>query len=131
VWFWWRWRKGAAGSAFFFYVVPIGPPRARRRPAFARAGLLNAWLGGRQSTLPTARAKMVAARLQRPHGGAAHKLKGQPPLVSTLVFQRTSTSTHNSAPVVAMVWEGKNVVATGRKIIGATNPLASEPGTIR
>lgn len=36
-----------------------------------------------------------------------------------------------SAPVVAMVWEGKNVVLTGRKIIGATNPLASEPGTIR
>jgi len=36
-----------------------------------------------------------------------------------------------SAPVVAMVWEGKAVVATGRKIIGATNPLASEPGTIR
>ncbi|VAH06298.1 unnamed protein product [Triticum turgidum subsp. durum] len=30
-----------------------------------------------------------------------------------------------------MVWEGKSVVATGRKIIGATNPLASEPGTIR
>ncbi|KAK9808940.1 hypothetical protein WJX72_006698 [[Myrmecia] bisecta] len=36
-----------------------------------------------------------------------------------------------SAPVVAMVWEGKAVVATGRKIIGATNPLASDPGTIR
>eukprot|EP00884_Botryococcus_braunii_P020430 jgi/Botrbrau1/7070/Bobra.0165s0092.2 len=36
-----------------------------------------------------------------------------------------------SAPVVAMVWEGKAAVATGRKIIGATNPLASEPGTIR
>ncbi|TJX46370.1 nucleoside-diphosphate kinase [Soehngenia saccharolytica] len=36
-----------------------------------------------------------------------------------------------SGPVVAMVWEGKNVVATGRTIIGATNPLASSPGTIR
>lgn len=36
-----------------------------------------------------------------------------------------------SGPVVAMVWEGKNVVLTGRKMIGATNPLASEPGTIR
>ena len=36
-----------------------------------------------------------------------------------------------SSPVVAMVWEGKSVVLTGRKIIGATNPLASEPGTIR
>lgn len=36
-----------------------------------------------------------------------------------------------SGPVVAMVWEGKNVVSTGRKIIGATNPADSAPGTIR
>ena len=36
-----------------------------------------------------------------------------------------------SSPVVAMVWEGKEVVASARKMIGATNPLASEPGTIR
>jgi len=36
-----------------------------------------------------------------------------------------------SGPVVAMVWEGKGVVATGRKMLGATNPLESEPGTIR
>jgi len=36
-----------------------------------------------------------------------------------------------SGPVVCMVWEGKEVVKTGRKVIGATNPLASEPGTIR
>lgn len=36
-----------------------------------------------------------------------------------------------SGPVVAMVWEGKGVVATGRKIIGATNPAESAPGTIR
>jgi len=36
-----------------------------------------------------------------------------------------------SGPVVCMVWEGKDVVKTGRKIIGATNPLASEPGSLR
>ena len=36
-----------------------------------------------------------------------------------------------SGPVVAMVWEGKNVVAVGRSIIGATNPAAAAPGTIR
>ena len=36
-----------------------------------------------------------------------------------------------SGPVVAMVWEGKNVVTTGRKLIGATNPCESAPGTIR
>lgn len=36
-----------------------------------------------------------------------------------------------SSPVVAMVWEGEGVVAASRKIIGATDPLAAEPGTIR
>lgn len=30
-----------------------------------------------------------------------------------------------------MVWEGKEVVKYGRTMIGATNPLASAPGTIR
>ena len=36
-----------------------------------------------------------------------------------------------SGPVVAMVFEGDGVVASARKIIGATNPLNAEPGTIR
>jgi nucleoside-diphosphate kinase len=37
----------------------------------------------------------------------------------------------SSGPVVAMVWEGKGVIAGGRKIIGATNPSNAEPGSIR
>ncbi|ODQ82409.1 hypothetical protein BABINDRAFT_10847 [Babjeviella inositovora NRRL Y-12698] len=36
-----------------------------------------------------------------------------------------------SGPVLATVWEGKDVVKQGRVILGATNPLASAPGTIR
>ncbi|ELS46598.1 nucleoside-diphosphate kinase [Microcystis sp. LEGE 00066] len=36
-----------------------------------------------------------------------------------------------SSPVVAMVWQGEGVIASARKIIGATNPLNAEPGTIR
>ena len=36
-----------------------------------------------------------------------------------------------SGPVVGMVWAGKDVVKTGRKMLGETNPLASAPGTIR
>jgi len=36
-----------------------------------------------------------------------------------------------SAPVVAMVWEGNGVVAAARNLIGATNPIAAAPGTIR
>jgi len=34
-------------------------------------------------------------------------------------------------PVVPMVWEGLNVVKTGRVILGETNPADSKPGTIR
>jgi len=34
-------------------------------------------------------------------------------------------------PVVCMVWEGDNVVKTGRAMLGATRPKDSEPGTIR
>ena len=36
-----------------------------------------------------------------------------------------------SGPVCAMVWEGDNAVLTGRKMLGATKPFDSEPGTIR
>jgi nucleoside-diphosphate kinase len=36
-----------------------------------------------------------------------------------------------SGPVVGMVWEGKDAVATGRVLLGATNPSQSSPGTIR
>lgn len=36
-----------------------------------------------------------------------------------------------SGPVLATVWEGKDVVKQGRSILGATNPLQSAPGTIR
>ncbi|KAA8542167.1 hypothetical protein F0562_023319 [Nyssa sinensis] len=36
-----------------------------------------------------------------------------------------------SGPVVCMAWEGVGVVASARKLIGVTNPLQAEPGTIR
>jgi len=36
-----------------------------------------------------------------------------------------------SGPVFAMVWEGENVIATARQMMGATNPKDSQPGTIR
>eukprot|EP00252_Welwitschia_mirabilis_P025565 TRINITY_DN803_c0_g1_i1.p1 TRINITY_DN803_c0_g1~~TRINITY_DN803_c0_g1_i1.p1 ORF type:complete len:231 (+),score=39.70 TRINITY_DN803_c0_g1_i1:142-834(+) len=37
----------------------------------------------------------------------------------------------SSGPVLAMVWEGEGVITYGRKLIGATDPKKSEPGTIR
>lgn len=36
-----------------------------------------------------------------------------------------------SGPIVAMVWEGNGAVAAARATIGATNPVAAAPGSIR
>ncbi|MBP1933452.1 nucleoside-diphosphate kinase [Ammoniphilus resinae] len=36
-----------------------------------------------------------------------------------------------SSPVFAMVWEGENVIATARNMMGKTNPADAAPGTIR
>jgi nucleoside-diphosphate kinase len=36
-----------------------------------------------------------------------------------------------SGPVVAMVWEGPNVIAVARTMMGATRPHEAAPGTIR
>jgi nucleoside-diphosphate kinase len=36
-----------------------------------------------------------------------------------------------SGPVFAMVWEGENVIASARQMMGSTNPKDAAPGTIR
>ena len=36
-----------------------------------------------------------------------------------------------SGPVVAMVVEGKNAISVIRKLVGKTNPVEADPGTIR
>ncbi|CAK8684553.1 unnamed protein product [Clavelina lepadiformis] len=51
--------------------------------------------------------------------------------LSTKPFFKGLVKFMASGPVVAMVWEGKGVVATGRVMLGETNPAQSRPGTIR
>ncbi len=72
--------------------------------------------------------KLVGLKLMQPTRELAEKHYGvhkERPFFAGLVEFITS------GPVVAMVWEGDGVVASARKIIGATNPLTAEPGTIR
>jgi len=72
--------------------------------------------------------KLVGLKLLHPTRELAEKhyaVHKERPFFSGLVDFITS------GPVVAMVWEGDGVVASARKIIGATNPLTAEPGTIR
>ncbi|KAI1446956.1 nucleoside diphosphate kinase [Annulohypoxylon stygium] len=72
--------------------------------------------------------KLVALKLVTP--GKAHleqhyaDLKDKPFFPGLIEYM-------NSGPIAAMVWEGLDAVKTGRTLLGATNPLASAPGTIR
>ncbi len=46
-------------------------------------------------------------------------------------FYDSLVSYITSGPIVAMVWEGKDAIAAARATMGATNPVAALPGTIR
>lgn len=46
-------------------------------------------------------------------------------------FYNDLVSYITSGPVVAMVWEGKDAINAARSTMGATNPVAAAPGTIR
>ncbi|GJQ09974.1 hypothetical protein GpartN1_g1765.t1 [Galdieria partita] len=72
--------------------------------------------------------KLVAAKMMTPSVQLAKQHYAEhdgKPFFESLVNFLTS------GPVFAMVWEGKDIVATGRKMIGKTKPLESDPGTIR
>nr|XP_043630444.1 uncharacterized protein LOC122601772 [Erigeron canadensis] len=72
--------------------------------------------------------KLVAIKLVVPSKSFAgkhyHDLKDRP-------FYNGLCNFLSSGPVLAMVWEGEGVITCGRKLIGATDPQKSEPGTIR
>jgi len=51
--------------------------------------------------------------------------------LKTKPFFKGLVSFFSSGPVIAMVWQGKDAIKTGRSMLGATNPLQSNPGTIR
>lgn len=68
-----------------------------------------------------AKLMMVSQELAEQHY-AEHKEK---PFFGELVDFITS------GPVFAMVWQGNNVIATARQMMGKTNPADALPGTIR
>ena len=72
--------------------------------------------------------KLVGLKLMQVDEGLAHRHYGEhvdrpffPGLVSFIT----------SGPVVAMAWEANNAVEIVRSTMGATNPAAAGPGTIR
>lgn len=72
--------------------------------------------------------KLVGLKMIRPNRGLAEKHYAE---LADKPFFRSLVDFICSGPVVAMCWEGKDVVKTARKMLGATNPLESDPSTIR
>lgn len=72
--------------------------------------------------------KLIAMKMTAP--GQAHMEQHYADLKG-LKFFPGLISYMTSGPVVAMVWEGANVVLEGRKMLGATKPAESAMGTIR
>jgi nucleoside-diphosphate kinase len=72
-------------------------------------------------TLVGLKLMQVSAELARRHYGEHEAKPFYPGLISFIT----------SAPVVAMVWEGREAVAVVRALMGATDPLKALPGTIR
>lgn len=72
--------------------------------------------------------KLVAIKMLQPTrelaAGHYDDLKSKP-------FFAGLVNYFSSGPIIAMVWEGKGVIGTGRKLLGATNPADSAVGTIR
>lgn len=72
--------------------------------------------------------QLLAAQLMQP--GREHLEKHYADL-SAKPFFNGLVEFMSSSPVLAMVFQGKDVVKTGRKMLGETHPLASNPGTVR
>ena len=72
--------------------------------------------------------RMIALRLSQMDEGLARRHyaehEGKP-------FYEGLISYITACPIIAAVFEGTSAVETVRKTMGATNPAAAEPGTIR
>lgn len=72
--------------------------------------------------------KLIAAKLFTPTMELAQQHYAEH---AARPFFPALTSFLSSGPVCAMVWEGNNVISIARKMMGATKPEDSAPGTIR
>ncbi len=72
--------------------------------------------------------RLVQARLMRMSRGEAERLysvhRGKP-------FYEDLVRTISSGSVVVMIWEGRSAIEVVRRMVGSTDPVKAEPGTIR
>ncbi|CAG8517475.1 10324_t:CDS:2 [Ambispora gerdemannii] len=109
-------RKGTESERTFIMVKPDGVTRGLVGEIISRFEKRGYKLVAIKSLVPS-------RQLAEQHYGDLRTR----PFFKGLVNYITS----GKAPVVAMVWEGRDVIRQSRAMIGATNPLEAVPGTIR
>ena len=91
-------------------------------------GVQRGLVGNIVSRLENKGLKLVAIKMMQisPELAARHygEHEGKP-------FYKGLIEFITSAPVVAMIWEGDNVVEMVRAMMGVTDPRKADPGTIR
>lgn len=70
--------------------------------------------------------KRIKAALER-----GQEIPSNDPIVITGIILEKLKRYITSGPVIAMVWQGVHSVAIVRKLVGGTEPLSSDVGTIR
>ncbi|KAJ3362421.1 hypothetical protein GGF32_006067 [Allomyces javanicus] len=108
--------KGTTTERTFIAVKPDGVQRGLVGEVISRFERRGYKLVGLKLVVPS------KALVEQHYGD----LKGRPFFNGLVEYM-----SNGKAPVVGMVWQGKDVIRQGRKLLGATNPLDSEPGTLR
>jgi len=119
-------------SAYAAEKVPIfGVPGTNKERSFIAIkpdGVHRNYVGEVISRFEQKGWKLVAIKVIVPTKDFAEKHYAD---LSKKPFFPSLVNYFSSGPVVAMVWEGKDVISGGRSVIGATNPQQATPGTIR
>jgi len=94
------------------------------KPSAVERGLIGEIVG----RLERKGLRLVQARLMRMSRDEAERLysvhRGKP-------FYEDLVRTISSGKVVVMIWEGRSAIEVVRRLIGSTDPVKAEPGTIR
>ncbi len=91
-------------------------------------GVQRGLVGGIVSRFEEKGLKLVAARIEKlPEERVTEQYREH----LSKPFFASLKSYIMSGPCFLMIWEGRNVVAIARTLIGATNPQEAAPGTIR
>merc|ERR1712012_1276206 len=104
------------------------PPRGRLSVTSRRSSATSPWTSSRRCPLPL---PPPPSRSPTSFPTASERTEAHYADLSKKPFFPGLVEYFSSGPIVCMVWEGTDVILTGRKILGATNPSQANPGTLR